>query len=179
MQVSAAKMTEKRLSAARGAGLRRQQRSVARVRSFTPDRPAQGVIWLVCLQTGALVGTCAPPAPALTSQFSNLFPHSLRLRRIGVPPKKTAQLFNRGRTIPEPEINLRQRQLRMREMGGVQLNRDLQILFRSFGIAETEVRQPELRIRQSVVGPSRYRALVVAERLLWPVQIQQHSSQIH
>jgi hypothetical protein len=66
--------------------------------------------------------------------------------RVGMPIEKTAQCLDRGCAVAALEKNFGKRQLRMREMRGVELDRDFQVLLGQIRFVQVEIGEPELRI---------------------------------
>jgi hypothetical protein len=69
-------------------------------------------------------------------------------------------------------------QLWMREVRGVEADRDLQVFLGQIQIAEVEVREPQLGVSERIVRSARNAALVVSDRLLRSPEVQQHAAQI-
>ena len=66
------------------------------------------------------------------------------LRRIGMLLEKSTELEESGGAVAAPEIDFGKRQLGMREVRGVELDRNLQVLLGWIRIVEVELTDPKL-----------------------------------
>src|ERR1700737_4373782 len=86
-------------------------------------------------------------------------------RAVGTERQDVLQFLNRRAAIPAAHIDLRQKELRLREVRGVQTLGGEQILLSLIELIQLEVVHPELGIGEGVLRPILHGALVERQRV--------------